>query len=119
MRYHHISHPTKYAYHGILYECDHPIYSRCTLFLRENIGLAVIQQRYEPATKHTWWGEIDNGLIEEIYYNERFETYFNSKAGSAVGGLYPTVSVRQLMWGLRMKPLPRKPWETVFDRQPF
>ena len=31
-------------------------------------------------------------------------------------GLYPTVTVRKLMWALRMKPLKKERWETVFDR---
>lgn len=119
MRYHYVPGSTKYYYHGILYECDHPNYSRCTLYLRGKNGLAVIQQRYDPATKCTWWTEIDPGLANDIYANERFDSYFKSKAGIAVDGLYPTVSVRQIMWGLRMKPLPRKPWETVFDKCPF
>lgn len=32
-------------------------------------------------------------------------------------GLYPTVNVRQLMWALRMKPMRKERWETVFDRK--
>lgn len=32
-------------------------------------------------------------------------------------GLYPTVTVRQIMWALKMKPIPRERWETVFDRR--
>jgi hypothetical protein len=32
-------------------------------------------------------------------------------------GLYPTVTVRQIMWSLKMKPIPKEKWETVFDRR--
>ena len=33
------------------------------------------------------------------------------------GGLFPTVTVRQLMWALKMKPIAKECWETVFDRR--
>ena len=59
MRYHY----KKPAFYGTLYgetyECAHPVYRRCTLFRTEEKGLAVIQQRWDPATRHTWWSEID------------------------------------------------------------
>lgn len=29
----------------------------------------------------------------------------------------PTVTIRQIMWALRMKPLPKNRWETTFDRR--
>lgn len=32
---------------------------------------------------------------------------------------YPTVTIRQIMWALKMKPLPKQPWETVFDHTPI
>ena len=32
-------------------------------------------------------------------------------------GLYPTVTVRQIMWALKMKPIQKERWETVFDRR--
>lgn len=35
----------------------------------------------------------------------------------ALMGLYPTVTVRQMMWALKMKPMPKERWETVFDRK--
>ena len=31
--------------------------------------------------------------------------------------IYPTVTVRQLMWALKMKPIRRERWETCFDRR--
>lgn len=34
-------------------------------------------------------------------------------------GYFPTVTVRQLMWALRMKPLKKERWETSFDHVPI
>ena len=31
--------------------------------------------------------------------------------------LYPTVTIRQIMWALKMKPIQRQRWETCFDRR--
>lgn len=47
MRYHYTK-PAIYAsMYGQLYICDHPVYSKCTLFKMDNKGLAVIQQRFD------------------------------------------------------------------------
>ena len=75
----------------------------------------VIQQRYIPETKYTYWNEIDPDLQDDIYLNPGFKSYFHKKAAPPVNDIYPTVTVRQLMWALRMKPLPKQIWETVFD----
>ena len=104
---------------GQTYKCDHPVYNVCTLYLIGTKGLAVIQQRYSPKTKHTWWGEIDESLRDDLYFHPKFLPYFNKKGGKPINGLYPTVTVRQVMWALRMKPLKREPWETVFDKSPI
>ena len=45
--------------------------------------------------------------------------YFNTIAKKTTDGLYPTVTIRQIMWGLKMKPLNREPWETTFDKKGF
>lgn len=103
--------------YGERYECDHPVYDSCTLYLIGKKGLAVIQQRFDPKTKRTWWGEIDPWLTDCIYLNERFKSYFDKRAKEPEEGLYPTVSVRQIMWALKIKPLKRERWETVFDRK--
>jgi len=29
----------------------------------------------------------------------------------------PTVTVRQIMWALKMKPIKKEKWETCFDRR--
>lgn len=116
MRYHY-EEPIAYVIMGETYRCDHELYSECTLFRDENRGLAVIQQRFNPISKKSWWGKIDECLTMDIYYNKRFRKYFDERAAEPVNYIYPTVSVRQIMWALKMKPLPRERWETVFDRR--
>lgn len=55
MRYHYEK-PTIYSsMYGKLYFCEHPVYSRCTLFEIDKKGLAIIQQRFEEETKSTSW----------------------------------------------------------------
>ena len=120
MRYHYNPPKIHLSLYGKLYKCDHPVYSRCTLYLIGNKGLAVIQQRYNKKNKSTYWTEIDPYLVDDLYLNEKFLEYFNKKAGKInKNKCYPTVTVRQLMWGLRIKPLPRFSWETVFDKSPI
>ena len=102
---------------GVIYKCDHMIFTRCTLYLQNGRGLGVIQQRFDRYAKRTWWSEIDPWLVDDIYSQEGFGDYFNLRSGECVGGLYPTVTVRQIMHSLGMRPLPKEPWETVFDRK--
>lgn len=117
MRYHYEK-PMKYrSMFGTIYECDHPVYSTCTLFQIRKRGLAVIQQRYEPKTKCTYWTEIDPWLTDELYLHPKFKLFFDERAGEPKGDLYPTVTVRQIMWALKMKSIPRERWETRFDRR--
>ena len=117
MRYHYEK-PTVYlSLYGRLYLCDHPAYDSCTLFQIGKKGLAVIQQRYDAETKSTWWSEVDPWLTDGLYLHPRFKSYFDERAGSCTDGLYPTVTIRQIMWALKMKPLPKERWETVFDRR--
>lgn len=117
MRYHYTK-PTIYvSMYGKTYDCNHPVYNRCTLFEMDERGLAVIQQRCSPVTKRTWWSELDPWLTDAIYLHSRFKEYFNERAGKCTDGLYPTVTVRQIMWAFKMKPLPKQQWETCFDRR--
>ena len=117
MRYH-FDKPKLYAnLYGEVYECNHPVYNRCTLYTIGDKGLAVIQQRYDPETKKTWWGEIDPWLTDAIYLRKGFKDFFMLRARLPVSGIYPSISVRQIMWALKMKPIPRERWETVFDRK--
>lgn len=117
MRYHYEK-PTIYlSTYGTTYECDHPVYSKCTLFKIGNNGLAVIQQRYRKKDKTTWWTEIDPWLTDSLYLHPKFKKFFDERAGECVDGLYPTVAIRQIMWALKIKPIPRSRWETCFDRR--
>lgn len=118
MRYHYKQPATYLAVHGKTYKCNHDIYSRCTLYSIGKRGLAVIQQRFDHSTKRTWWAEIDPWLIDDIYLQDGFMELFDNRAKECTDdGLYPTITVRQLMWALKMKPLPKMKWETCFDRR--
>ena len=117
MRYHYNRPKLYLSMYGKTYICDHPVYDRCTLFEIDEKGLAVIQQRFEPESKTSWWGELDPWLTDDIYLHPKFKSYFDSRAGKCTDGLYPTVTVRQIMWAFKMKPLPRERWETCFDRR--
>lgn len=126
MRYH-FEKPELYLNkYGETYICDHPVYDRCTLFKIGDRGLAVIQQRFDPKTKSTYWTEIDPWLTDTIYLHPNFKSFFDKRASicdpgneTSLCSIYATVTVRQIMWALKMKPLKREPWETVFDRNPI
>lgn len=80
----------------------------------------VIQQRYNEETKATYWGPIDPWLTDKIYLRIGFKEYFDAHAKKKDShGYFPTVTVRQLMWALRMKPLKKERWETSFDHVPI
>ena len=117
MRYHHEKPKHYKSIYGKIHICEHPVYNKCTLFEMGNKGLAVIQQRYNVRTKSTKWTEIDPWLTDTIYLHEGFKEFFDSRSGECNNGLYPTVSVRQIMWALKMKPIKRERWETSFDRR--
>ena len=139
MRYHYEKPEIYRSHYGETYICDHPVYDRCTLFKIGNRGLAVIQQRFDPETKETKWTEIDPWLTDAIYLNPNFKSLFEMRSstggakdqlttansisshsiGESANCLYPTLTVRQVMWALKMKPLKRERWETVFDRNPI
>ena len=116
MRYHYEK-PIAYIKLGEIYRCNHPLYFECTLFKEDSKGLAVIQQRFNYISKNSWWGPIDEWLTMDIYYHKDFRQYFNDRAEKPINYIYPTVTIRQLMWALKMKPLKRERWETVFDRR--
>ena len=120
MRYHYKKPTMPRTKFGRRYICNHPVYSFCTLYEQNGKGLAVIQQRFEPETKSTIWTEIDPYLTDSLYLNPGFQEYFDGKAKNGTyDGLFPTVTIRQIMWALKMKPLPKQPWETVFDHSPI
>jgi len=103
---------------GTEYYCNHPLYNSCTLYSDGQKGLAVIQQRFDRTTKRTWWSMIDREVVDPIYDKAGFMDIFDKFAAPPDRGLYPTLTVRQIMWALKMKPLKKEPWETVFDHEP-
>ena len=102
--------------YGSIYICDHPIYNSCTLYKIGERGLAVIQQRCDE-NKRTWWSEIDPWLTDNLYLHPSFKELFDDRSDECKDGLYPTITLRQLMWALKMKPVKREKWETYFDRK--
>ncbi len=117
MRYHYEKPEFCLSMYGQVYICNHPIYNRCTLFQIGDKGLAIIQQHFNSEIKSTYWSEIDPWLTDDLYLHSGFKDYFDSRAGKCTNGLYPTVTIRQIMWALKMKPMPKQRWETVFDRR--
>lgn len=117
MRYHYEKPSIFISKYGSIYVCDHPVYDKCTLFKIGDKGLAVIQQRFDNDRKLTWWSSIDPWLTDDLYLHPRFKEYFDERSGKGTDGLYPTVTIRQIMWALKMKPIPRERWETCFDRK--
>ena len=86
--------------YGDLHVCDHPAYDTCTLFKIEDRGLAVIQQRFDRETKQTWWSEIDPWLTDTLYLHPKFKDLFNERSGKCTDGIFPTITIRQIMWAL-------------------
>lgn len=119
MRYHYTKSKANAPVYGKIFRCNHPVYDRCTLYLIGSKGLGVIQQRFDPRTKQTSWTEIDDELVDQLYLAKGFDIFFDRFAGIRRNGYYPTVTVRQIMWALRLKPLEKYSWETVFDRKPI
>lgn len=117
MRYHYEKPTIYYSIYGDTYSCNHPVYDKCTLFQMDNKGLAVIQQRFNKDNKKTWWSEIDPWLTDALYLHPGFKAFFDERSGECTDGLYPTVTIRQIMWALKIKPIPKERWETCFDRR--
>ena len=117
MRYHYEKPAIYSSMYGQIHACNHPAYNTCTLFKIGERGLAVIQQRYDPETKRTWWSEIDPWMTDALYLHTKFKPLFDERSDVAKDDLYPTITIRQLMWALKMKPLPKERWETCFDRK--
>ena len=100
---------------GKSYQCNHKLYDWCTLYEQDGVGLAVIQQRYDPKTKKSWWSTIDPWLANDIFLNPGFYEYFKKVAAPKdISGCYPTIVVRRLMRILGMPPLEKEFWETRF-----
>ena len=54
-------------------------------------------------------------LTDSIYLHPGFKEIFDNRSGECKDCLYNTVTVRQLMWTLKMKPVKRERLETYFD----
>lgn len=117
MRYHYPKPDLYVSRYGRIYICNHAVYSKCTLFEIDEQGLAVIQQRFHAASKTTWWGEIDPWLTDAVYLHPAFQKLHADRAKPDRDGIFPTMTIRQLMWALKMKPIPKEAWETAFDRR--
>lgn len=117
MRYHYEKPSVYSSMYGSTYTCNHPVYDSCTLFKMGGKGLAIIQQRYDEDTKRTWWSDIDPWLTDALYLHPDFKKYFDERSGTCMDGLYPTVTIRQIMWALKIKPIEKERWETTFDRR--
>lgn len=117
MRYHHEKPSIYSSMYGVTYTCNHPVYDTCTLYKMGDRGLAVIQQRFNEDMKSTWWGEIDPWLTDILYLHPKFKSFFDERSGECTDGLYPTVTIRQIMWALKLKPIYKHRWETCFDRR--
>ena len=98
------------------YECNHPLYSSCSLIQKDDKGLAIVQRRFNSRMKVFWYSEADSWVIDSILKHDGFESYFAKHGGECKDGLYPTVTVRQVMWALKMKPLKKAWWESQDKR---
>ena len=94
---------------GITYVCDHPLYDKCTLYLQDDKGVAIVQKRFSH--KSIWLGPIDPWLVDDIYNQPTWPDWFDKNSGDCKDGLYPSFELRKVMWALRMKPLPMQYWE--------
>ena len=61
---------------------------------------------------------LSSRLKEKLKETEASASFlFDKHFGEGKDGLHPTVTIRQIMWALKMKPIPRERWETCFDRR--
>ena len=112
MRYHYERKDVKSLPNVKVYSCDHPMYSICTLYLSGDLGLAVVQKRFNERLKLSWYSNVDAALSYDIAQQPLFEEFMQEHAALPdENGLYPTMNVRKVMWALRMKPLRREYWE--------
>lgn len=97
--------------YGDIFELDHPLFSQATLFKIGDRGLLVIQQHWDETVKAPIWGPLDYWLANDIYLSPKFIEVAERLSARMENGLYPIISVRKLMWALRMKPLKKEFWE--------
>lgn len=90
---------------------NHPLIRSGTLFTEGGRGFIVVQQRFEKLSKSFYWSSIDDYLCNDIYLNPNFPKIFREIAKGQTDELYPIITVRRLMWALRMKPLRKEYYE--------
>lgn len=105
--------PQEWSHKGWkIYSCDHPLYNRCTLYLKGEKGLAVVQKHFNDRNKSSWWGSVDAPVAADILSQDLFDDFFEKNSGMPdENDLYPTVPLRKIMWALRMKPIKKMYWE--------
>lgn len=104
--------PEEWVKAGSIYICNHPMFSRATLFQNESKGLLVIQERFNVQNKTRWWSSIDPWIAGDIYSSPNFIDIFEKYAGEKDSDdIFPIIKLRKIMWELRMKPLPKEFWE--------
>lgn len=113
MRYHYEKPDIWIPLYGEIYRCDHPLYNSCALYLdsSRSKGLAVVKKWFDEKKKIYWWGVPEPWILNDIYLTKGFQEYFYRHAKEAKDGLYPTVTLREIMWALRMRPLEKEFWE--------
>lgn len=98
-----------------VYSCNHKLYNKCTLLKQGEMGLAIIQQRFNPNMKVSWWGPIDNAYHEDILTNPYLHFVMSNNAERKNDdGIYPTIELRKLLWQLKIKSPRKEDWETRF-----
>lgn len=102
--------PDKWSVTTAVNAYDCPYARSYTLYSLGDRKVGVVQQRFNPKNKSYIWTSIDPWLIDEIGKNCRYELIFDKFDGKIV-------TVRTIMWTLRMKPLRRKDWEDQFARK--
>lgn len=109
MKYYYTKSENEQPIYGEKVILNDQIYKLGTLYFQDEKGLIVVQKRF--TSKYVYWDSLDNCLANDIYLNPNFPSYFNKHAKPID---YPIIQVRKLMWALRMKPLPKEPWEDYF-----
>lgn len=116
MRYHSKSPNHNFKVFGETFVVNHMLYNSGTLFQIKKKGLVIIQQYFNSEKKTTYWGPVDNWLANLVYCHKDFLLLFEKYASERVNGLYPTITIRHAMYWLKIKPIKKEVWETVFDR---
>ena len=112
MRYFYEFNKPNIPLYGKIFTNPNAYFRSATLYLAKGKGLCVIQQHYDRKNKCFYWSNLEYSLANDIYLNAGFKAYFDKYATATdARGLYFTVSVRRIMWALRMKPLKKEEWE--------